>query len=49
MLLEILQLVRGLANELERYRDMLPEPGSIAGRMLRRKAASSAVTHWQGG
>lgn len=48
-LAEILGLVRGLAAELERYRELLPEPGSIAARVARRKVAAKAVEHWNGG
>lgn len=46
-LAEILEVVRKLAGELERYRELLPDPDSIKGRVLRRKVAASAVEHWK--
>lgn len=48
LLAKILELVEGLAGELERYRELLPEPGSLKARMARRKLAS-AVEHWNEG
>lgn len=47
VLTEILDVVRKLATELERYRELLPDPDSIKGRVLRRKVAASAVEHWK--
>lgn len=47
LLEEILRVVTGLAEELDRYREMLPEPGSIKARLLGRKV-SSAVDQWNG-
>lgn len=49
VLTEMRDLLRGLAAELERYRGLLPEPGSIKARLLRHKVAASAVEHWQNG
>lgn len=45
---KILGVAEGLASELDRYRELLPEPGSVKARMLRRKVASSAVDQWTG-
>ncbi len=42
----ILLVVEGLAAELERYRALLPEPGTIRARLMSRKV--SAVDHWNG-
>lgn len=46
LLADILRIVQGLSAELERYRDLLPEPGSIKARMARRKVAATAVDRW---
>lgn len=45
---KILTVAEGLASELERYRELLPEPGSIKARVLRHKVAANAVDHWKG-
>jgi len=46
---EVLRILSGLAGELERYRALLPEPGTVKARVLRRAAGRAAVDHWNGG
>ncbi len=48
LLREIRALLSGLVDELDRYRGLLPEPGTLKARLLGRKTAS-AVDQWNGG